>query len=195
MPSNSSHPEPEQSVPERRDYYRINDRIGLELNKLPSADIGLNDAFGSDQFDVLKTEFRRLDLEVRSQLTVLAERDRALAGLIKSLNGKLDTLERIMACVQNPLQPEDWQEVTLSEGGLAFSTATPVWQPGDNLAIQMTLSTHLYQPRAIAEVLETVPDQAGGTRVHVHFSQITDGDRQQIARHVMRWQIQQRQND
>ncbi|WP_338140895.1 hypothetical protein [Marinobacter suaedae] len=83
---------------------------------------------------------RRLDQDVRTHPNALAERDRFLAGLLKSLNGKLDTLGRIMAFVQNPLQPEDWQDVTRSEGGLVFSTATPVGKTGDWLALQMTLS-------------------------------------------------------
>lgn len=194
MRSKSPSPAPEENAPDRRDFYRIDDRIGLEVRKLSST-TSLSDAFGDDQFGALKSEFRRLDQDVRTQLTLLAERDRALAGLIKSLNGKLDTLERIMAFVQNPLQPEDWQEVILSEGGLAFSAATPAWKPGDILALQMTLAPEMYQPRAIAEVIDVAPDPSGGSRVHAQFSEITDGDRQQIARHVMRWQIRQRQNN
>ncbi|HAC30560.1 MAG TPA: PilZ domain-containing protein, partial [Marinobacter hydrocarbonoclasticus] len=55
--------------------------------------------------------FRRLDQDVRAHLASLAERDRLLAGLVKSLNSKVDTLARIIAFEQNPLQPEDWQDV------------------------------------------------------------------------------------
>ena len=181
--------------PERRDFFRIEDRIGLEIRKLAPGTAMEEDAFDGDHLESLKAEFRRLDQDVKSQLASLAEKDRLLTGLIKSLNGKLDTLARIMAFEQNPLQPEDWQEVTLSEGGLSFSSSTPAWQPGDRLAVRMTLPPELFQPRAVARVIEVHPDSSGGARVHTEFARIEDSDRQQIARHVMRWQIRQRQKE
>ncbi|TYC62813.1 PilZ domain-containing protein [Marinobacter sp. BW6] len=186
--------EPADYSPERRDFFRIEDRIGLEIRKLaPGA--SLDEAFDGNHLESLKAEFRRLDQDVKSQLASLAERDRLLTGLIKSLNGKLDMLARIMAFEQNPLQPEDWQDVTLSEGGLSFSSSTPAWQPGDRLAIRMTLPPELFQPQAIARVIEVHPESSGGARVHTEFARIDDSDRQQIARHVMRWQIRQRQKE
>ena len=180
---------------ERRDFFRIEDRVGLEIRKLPPGTSVEGDAFDGDHLKSLKAEFRRLDQDVKSHLASLAEKDRLLTGLIKSLNGKLDTIARIMAFEQNPLQPEDWQEVTLSEGGLSFSSNNPDWQQGDRLAIRMTLPPELFQPQAIAHVVEVQPDASGGSRVHTEFTRIEDGDRQQIARHVMRWQIRQRQKE
>ncbi|MBW4933496.1 PilZ domain-containing protein [Marinobacter sp. F4206] len=195
MPSPSTPSEPVEYTSERRDFFRIEDRIGLEIRRLSPNTSPEEDAFDGDHLESLKAEFRRLDQDVRSQLASLAERDRLLTGLIKSLNGKLDTLARIMTFEQNPLQPEDWQEVTLSEGGLAFSSSTPAWAIGDRLAIRMTLPPELFQPRAIAQVIDVQPDSTGGARVHTEFERIQDSDRQQIARHVMRWQIRQRQKE
>lgn len=195
MPSHNTPSEPVGVIPERRDFFRIEDRIGLEIRRLSSNASPEEAAFDGDHLDSLKAEFRRLDQDVRTQLASLAERDRLLTGLIKSLNGKLDTLARIMAFEQNPLQPEDWQEVTLSEGGLAFSSDASVWTVGDRLAIRMTLPPELFQPQATARVIDVQPDSAGGARVHTEFEQIPDSDRQQIARHVMRWQIRQRQKE
>ena len=187
--------QPVDYSPERRDFFRIEDRIGLEIRKLAPGTAMEEDAFDGDHLESLTAEFRRLDQDVKSQLASLADKDRLLTGLIKSLNGKLDTLARIMAFEQNPLQPEDWQEVTLSEGGLSFSSSTPAWQPGDRLAVRMTLPPELFQPRAVARVIEVHPDSSGGARVHTEFARIEDSDRQQIARHVMRWQIRQRQKE
>ncbi len=187
--------EPADYSPERRDFFRIEDRIGLEIRKL-APDTHLDgDAFDGDHLESLKAEFRRLDQDVKSQLASLAERDRLLTGLIKSLNGKLDTLARIMAFEQNPLQPGDWQDVTLSEGGLSFHSSTNRFSAGDQLALRMTLPPELFQPVATARVIDVVPDKSGGGRVHTEFTDIQDSDRQQIARHVMRWQIRQRQKE
>ncbi|MEE3169140.1 MAG: PilZ domain-containing protein [Pseudomonadota bacterium] len=193
MQSSDNPGKPAGYAAERRDFFRIEDRIGLEIRKLAPDTPLDSDVFDGDHLESLKAEFRRLDQDVKSHLASLAERDRLLTGLIKSLNGKLDTLARIMAFEQNPLQPDDWQDVTLSEGGLSFFSRTPAWQPGDRMAVRMTLPPDLFQPQAIAEVLEVVPDASGGTRVHTEFVHLDDSDRQQIARHVMRWQIRQRQ--
>ena len=194
MPSQNKTPPSGDSQRERREFFRIEDRIGLEVRRLDDARAG-DDPFNSSPLEALKAEFRRLDQDVRAHLASLAERDRLLAGLVKSLNSKVDTLARIIAFEQNPLQPEDWQEVTLSEGGLSFSSSTPAWQPGDRLAVRMTLPPELFQPRAVARVIEVHPDSSGGARVHTEFARIEDSDRQQIARHVMRWQIRQRQKE
>ncbi|MEQ9546610.1 MAG: PilZ domain-containing protein [Marinobacter sp.] len=193
-PNTSPHTSPSETASDRRDFFRIEDRIGLEIRKVPENLREGHDPFNGDHLDALRADLKRLDQEVRIQLANLAERDRLLTSLIKSLNGKLDTLARIMAFEQNPLQPEDWQDVTLSEGGLAFHSATNAWSGGDILAVRMTLPPELFQPRATARVLHTVPDESGGAWVHTEFTEIQDSDRQQIARHVMRWQIRQRQN-
>ncbi|HTN33339.1 MAG TPA: PilZ domain-containing protein [Marinobacter sp.] len=193
MPSNPP-PKLLKDSPERREFFRIEDHIGLEVRKLSPGTPVSEATFGNNHLESLKTDFKRLDQDVRSQLASLSERDRFLTGLIKSMNGKLDTLARIMAFEQNPLQPEDWQNVTLSEGGLAFSTAASVWKPGDRLAVRMTLPPELFQPQAAAEVIEICPDTTGTERVHIQFTDIQDSDRQQIVRHVMRWQIRQRQS-
>lgn len=187
--------QPVDYSPERRDFFRIEDRIGLEIRKLAPGTAMEEDAFDGDHLESLKAEFRRLDQDVKSQLASLAEKDRLLTGLIKSLNGKLDTLARIMAFEQNPLQPGDWQDVTLSEGGLSFHSSTNRFSAGDQLALRMTLPPELFQPVATARVIDVVPDKSGGGRVHTEFTDIQDSDRQQIARHVMRWQIRQRQKD
>ncbi|MGM0953267.1 MAG: PilZ domain-containing protein [Pseudomonadota bacterium] len=180
---------------DRREFYRIDDHIGLEIRWLETDQATDTDPFIDSPRESLKAEFRRLDQDVKSHLATLAERDRSLAGLIKSLNSKLDTLARIIAFEQNPLQPEDWQDVTLSEGGLSFSSAPDTWKKGDRMAVRMTLPPELYQPRAVAEVYDVHPEDHGNARVHTAFVHIDDSDRQQIARHVMRWQIRQRQKE
>lgn len=187
-------PESADPLPERREFFRIEDRIALDVRKLPPSGELNEIPFNDNHLETLKTEFRRLDQDIKSQLASLADQDRLFTGVIKSMNGKLDALARIMAFQQNPLQPNDWQDVTLSEGGLAFSAHSQAWQTGDLLAVRMTLPPELFQPRAIAQVLDIQADETDDVRVHTGFIRIQDGDRQQIARHVMRWQIRQRQN-
>lgn len=186
----------QQPEGERRDFFRITDVIGVEYRRLPgSADSRPGDPFSDGPLDDLKAELRRYDLDIRNQLAVLAERDRLVASIVKSMNGKLDTLARIMAFEQNPLQPQDWQTVTLSEGGVSFRVPPGELAVGDTVALRLTLPPELFRPRALGQVLEVTEGDANHHRVHAAFTEIHDGDRQQIAKHVMRWQIRQRQGD
>ncbi|MDI9245681.1 PilZ domain-containing protein [Marinobacter sp. CHS3-4] len=187
--------DPNNLPEDRRDFYRISDRVGLQIKRQITEDSTPESLFNGDHLDTLRTEYRRLDQDVRSQLAALAERDRLLASLIKSVNGKLDTLERIMAFEQNPLQPEDWQEVTLSEGGLSFYSTIDDFAVGERIAVRLTLPPELYQPLATAEIVSVEPAEAHCYRIHTEFSNIHDADRQQIARYVFKWQIRQRQNE
>ncbi|SFM51961.1 PilZ domain-containing protein [Marinobacter zhejiangensis] len=178
---------------DRRDYFRIKDRIGLEIRKLAPDANGHNSPFNGNHLDDLRTELRRLDQDIKVHLASLAERDRLMTTLIKSLNGKLDILARIMAFEQNPLQPEQWQEVTLSEGGIAFTSLDGKVQVGDHVAVRMTLPPELFRPEGIVQIVECRALDDGSYWAHGEFISIHDSDRQQIARHVMRWQIRQRQ--
>lgn len=195
MPVKTPDDNPADISSDRRDFFRISDHIGLEIRTLGPGEINRENPFNDNHIESLRSEFRRLDQDVRAQLANLAERDRLLTSLIKSLNGKLDTLARIMAFEQNPLQPGDWQDVTLSEGGLSFHNSTNRFAAGDQLAMRMTLPPELFQPVTTARVIDIAPDQNGGSTVHTEFTDIHDNDRQQIARHVMRWQIRQRQKE
>ncbi|HET8850407.1 MAG TPA: PilZ domain-containing protein [Marinobacter sp.] len=186
-------PQGQESANERREFFRIDDRIGLEVRPLAEPDQAVQDDFDLSPRETFTADYRRLDAEFRNLMASLAERDRLVTGLLKTLNSKLDLLARIIAFEQNPLQPEDWQQVTLSEGGLSFLHPQPGIKVGDILAIRMTLPPEMFQPEAVARVLELKPVSAGGCWVHTEFTELEDSDRQQIARHVMRWQIRQRQ--
>ena len=178
--------------PNRRQYYRIQDQVGLEFQRL-SQDEDIRDLFEDRVTLGLHQELRRIDQDVRQQLAALADRDRNLAFLIKSLNHKIDTLARIMAFEQKPLQPEQWHRVTLSEGGVAFDAGDETLAPGDRLALRLTLMPELQRILLQGEVVEIVND-SGQPQVHVSFLGLSDSDRQAIARHVIRAQARQRQD-
>lgn len=181
---------------ERRDYFRIEDVIGIEYRRRPGTEAGIPaDPFGDGPLDDLKAELRRYDVELRNHLAALTERDRLTASIIKSMNSKLDTMARIIAFEQNPLQPQDWQSVTLSEGGVNFSVPPGELVAGDQVALRLTLPPELFRPRALGRVIEVTEGTSDTRRVHTEFIDIPDSDRQQIAKHVMRWQIRQRQSE
>ncbi|MAA63335.1 MAG: PilZ domain-containing protein [Alteromonadaceae bacterium] len=181
------------SSDDRRDYFRIDDHAGLEIKPLENDDHSDSDlAFDDNQLAPLQNELRRLDQDIRSQLATLAERERLLSNLMKSFNAKIDTLARIMAFEQNPLQPEQWHPVTLSEGGIAFPSDDPSLVEDRFIALRMTLPPEFVQPRAVAQII-SISETDGRRWVHTEFTTLDDADRQLISRHVLRWQVRRRQ--
>ena len=179
---------------ERRDYIRVEDRIGLEFLSGRKNPDRPTDPANQAVHEALEAEWNRLDLAFRDQLPALAERNRSAATLFKVLNGKLDALARIMDFQQNPLQPEDCKEVTISEGGLAFTTTTSGLTLHDECLIRLTLLPEFFRPETTARVV-SVSDNAPDNRqrVHLEFTNISDSARQMIAKHILRLQVRARQ--
>lgn len=183
---------------ERRRYYRIRDRVGLEYRSIApdSAPPSAAACFDGSATLALQEELHKADLEIRAQLNSLAESDRRLVQILTLMNQKLNTMARIMAFQQKPLQDDQWQEVILSEGGLSFHCQDVTWQAGDILAVRLTLAPELNQVALFGEVVSPDPreDVSPGC-VQLQFRGLEDNNRQQIARHVLQLQARQRQQN
>lgn len=179
----------------RRAYYRVQDQVGLEFRLIEQGQ-DLTGLF-EDQVSLgLHQELGRIDQEVHQQLVALADKDRNLAFLLKSLNHKLDTIARIMAFEQKPLQQAQWHRVILSEGGLAFSAdhednSGQSLEPGNCLALRLTLLPELQRILLRGKVVK-LTGNAGKRRIHIAFTELFGYERQAIARHVLRVQARER---
>ena len=179
---------------ERREFYRVDDRVGVEYRPIKGEFNGpIETLFEGGETLPLEEEFRRYDSEIRHQIAGLGETNRNLAQLVKALNDKLDTIARIMAFQQKPLQEDQWLPVTLSEGGVAFPASDAVPAEGDLLAVRLTLLPELSQVVALGQVVTLAAGDAT-TVVHLQFTRLEDHERQQIARHVLRIQARERQH-
>ncbi len=184
---------PSNTDSERRQYYRVEDVVGLEY-RLVNGELHnpVATLFEGSETLVLQEEVRRVDAEIRAQISQLAETDRNLAHLMKSLNEKLDTVARIMTFERKPLQDEQWRPVTLSEGGLSFECEQSGFQPDTVLAVRLTLNPELTRLSLLTRVVYVEPGTQG-ERLHLEFIELQDHERQQIAKHVLRIQAKERQ--
>jgi len=182
------------SDPERRQFYRVEDRVGVEYRTVQDKLNGpVETLFEGGETLPLEEEFHRHDSEIRHQIAQLGESNRNLAQLAKALNDKLDTIARIMAFQQKPLQENQWLPVTLSEGGVAFPAADSAPEMGEQVAVRLTLLPELTQVAALGKVVSLDTSDGEGTVIHLQFTQLEDHARQQIARHVLRIQARERQ--
>lgn len=176
---------------ERREYYRIKDRIALEISPLSAADALGTDLLQDDShlFNLL-SELHLSEFESQHLLRQLSEKDRTLAAFLKAQNKRIDLLSAVIAqiLIGEIGAP---QAVTLSEGGVEFKHSS-AYEPGSRVALKMVL-----MPRASGLLLRgkvTHCDKLadGSYDIGTEFVDMSDAQRQLLARYILQRQQQQR---
>ncbi len=175
---------------DRREYYRIEDMIALEIRPLSALEAAgqevLQDA--SPLFNLL-SELHLSEFESQHLLRQISERDRNLAAFLKSQNKRIDLLSQVIAITVLG-QIGVPQPVIISEGGIDFQHPTPIAADA-RLSIKLVL-----MPQALGLLLRarvTHCDRKGeGFDVGTEFEHLTDAQRQLLARYILQKQAQER---
>ena len=175
---------------DRREYYRIEDMIALEIRPLSAPEAAgqevLQDA--SPLFNLL-SELHLSEFESQHLLRQISERDRNLAAFLKSQNKRIDLLSQVIAITALGHIGEP-QPVIISEGGIDFQHPTP-FDVNARLSVKLVL-----MPQALGLLLRarvTHCDRKGdGYDVGSEFEHLTDAQRQLLARHILQKQAQER---
>lgn len=174
---------------DKRDFFRIRDQIALQVKPVdgPDLDKELQDE-ESPLFSLL-SDLHMLDYESQHLLRQIAERDRALAHYLKIINKRVDLVGKALA-MQLTGDLSEPQEVTLSEGGMAFSSPQPY--PIDSwLMLRMVLMPSPLGLVLPARVIRCEAEQSGNWQVGVTFDSLSDAQRQLLARHILQKQAQE----
>jgi len=175
---------------DRREYYRIEDMIALEIRPLSAPEAAgqevLQDA--SSLFNLL-SELHLSEFESQHLLRQISERDRAISAFLKSQNKRIDLLSQVVALTVLGHIGEP-QPVILSEGGIDFQHPTPI-ATGAHLSVKLVL-----MPQALGLLLRarvTHCDRKGdGYDVGTEFEHLTEAQRQLLARYILQKQAQER---
>ncbi|MCY1423251.1 PilZ domain protein [compost metagenome] len=175
---------------DRREYYRIEDTIALEIRPLSASEAAgqevLQDA--SPLFNLL-SELHLSEFESQHLLRQINERDRNIAAFLKSQNKRIDLLSQVIAITVLG-QIGEPQPVIISEGGIDFQHPSPI-AAGARLSVKLVL-----MPQALGLLLRarvTHCDRKGdGYDVGTEFEHLTDAQRQLLARHILQKQAQER---
>lgn len=175
---------------DRREYYRIEDTIALEIQPLSALEAAgqevLQDA--SPLFNLL-SELHLSEFESQHLLRQISERDRAIAAFLKSQNKRIDLLSQVVALTVLGHIGEP-QPVIISEGGIDFQHPTAL-TTGAHLSVKLVL-----MPQALGLLLRarvTHCDRKGeGFDVGTEFEHLTDAQRQLLARYILQKQAQER---
>jgi hypothetical protein len=175
---------------DRRDYFRIDDQVLLDVVKVDATEMNLPPQHHfrqSGMFNLLR-ELRNIDAENNHILRNISEQDRELEYYLRGLNQKIELIaSSLMEQSEHALAVQP-QPVSLSEGGISFDSDID-YAVGDTLALQLTL---LPERMGICVYLEISNICDVSPRIGANFIGLREGDRQVLARHIMQAQIIQR---
>ncbi|VVQ25382.1 PilZ domain-containing protein [Pseudomonas fluorescens] len=175
---------------DRREYYRIEDMIALEIRPLSAPEaLGQEVLQDASQLFNLLSELHLSEYESQHLLRQISERDRPLAAFLKSQNKRIDLLSQVIAITVLG-QIGEPQPVTISEGGIDFQYPTPL-AAGARLSVKLVL-----MPQALGLLLRArvihCDRQGDGYVIGTAFEHATDAQRQLLARYILHKQAQER---
>lgn len=173
-----------QDKTERREYYRIHDEIALQIST-DNTDF-LNE---SSLFNLLN-ELYLLEHEAQPLLRAISEQQRTLINYLKITNKRIDLLAQAVA--QNLLKdfPKP-QKATLSEGGLSFFSDQS-FDEGETLYLKMLLLPQALALQLTATVVGSRKKTGDSLKTAVTFVDLTESQRQILARHILQKQAHER---
>ena len=172
-----------QDTEDRREYYRIDDQIALQIR--------LHDSQNEEDsllFSLLG-DLHLLEYEAQPLLRSVGETDRAIASYLKVINKRIDLLGQVLASnLLKDIGPA--RDVSLSESGMSFidKLTHPV---GTLLSLKVVLLPQGFGLHVDARVIEH-RNSAEGLQTVTVFENLSDATRQILARHILHKQAQQR---
>lgn len=176
---------------ERREYYRIEDSVALEIQRIPGADVldehALQDT--STLFDLL-SELHVAEFESQHLLRQLDDRDRTTNSFLRAMSKRIDLLGQVVAqTVLGKLGAP--QKVIMSEGGLQFESHQP-FPVGTLLSVKMVLMPQASGMMLRAKVTHCHSLTIGDFEIGTEWIDLSDAQRQLLARHILQRQAAQR---
>lgn len=172
----------------RREYYRIEDSVALEINPLDEAASCTMPRITA-LFQLL-SELHVSEFESQHLLRQLDDRDRVLNSFLKAMSKRIDLLGQVVA---NTALGElgTPQLVLLSEGGIQFHSAQ-AYSPDSRLSVKMVLMPQAAGMMLEARVVSCATKADNTFEIDTEFVDLPDAQRQLLARHVLQRQAQQR---
>lgn len=176
---------------DRREYYRIEDMIALEISPLSAHDAASKEVLqdASPLFNLL-SELHLSEFESQHLLRQVSERDRTLASYLKVMNKRIDLLGQVVAQTVLGKFGEP-QRVKLSEGGIEFEHHL-AYPAGSHLALKLLLMPQALGLLLRAKVTHCEPRSFGNFEIGTEFESLTDAQRQLLARYILQKQAQER---
>lgn len=172
-----------EDTKDRREYYRIDDQIALQIR--------LSDSQTEEDsllFNLLG-DLHLLEYDAQPLLRAVGETDRAIASYLKMTNKRIDLIAQVLAHnLLKDIGPA--RNVSLSESGISF--VDELVHPLDTLlSLKIILLPQAFGLHIDARVIEH-RDTPEGVLTVATFENLADAKRQILARHILHKQALQR---
>ena len=173
---------------ERRDYFRVEDRIALIRTPLERHQLSHNpydEQYRLPGQATLINQLQQLDNDNRDLLRQIDQQNRPLAAYLRNVEQKIQLLANYLTHQDSDALRKE--TVTLSEGGLSFYTseASPA---GSYVHLLMILFPNYTTIATIGHIktCDTIDESPHLYRLGVAFDVLLENDRKQIVRHIRR---------
>ena len=185
--------EKQNSDQERREFFRIDDRVNLSYQIVSEEELAKRikalECSPSDGLTVM-TRLTSISQQLAATLHRIDQQNPDVADYLKSLDQKLEVLAQTFLSRNSDLVEQPAQMVNLSAGGIAFSVVDEIEQ-GTPLEVKLLLSptyTGILTYGRIVSCDPTEDEEDDSYQVRVDFEHIRDSDRDALIRHILRRQ-------
>jgi len=183
-----------ESVQDNRNYYRIEDHVGLEFcvtDEETAYDASARFPIGVSPHFLLLNQLHAIDSEHSQLLRNITDKDRNLAAYLKGTEQKIELLAQTLIGCDERLNSEHLKTVTLSEGGLSFYHYDSI-DADLFVAMKLTLLPTCIGLLLFGKVVDYTSDNDGNHLINISFENISESNSALIARHVLLFQAKQR---
>jgi len=183
---------PSKDGRERRDYFRIRDNVSLEYQTVDNHTANNSEPatlFPESATLGLFAEFRRIDKEASQLLYTINEQNRQIAEYLSCINRKIDLLTQQLIAENKDTGLDQVTQVNLSEGGIAFECAKPLYK-GSFIALKLLFLPAYVGVSVFAQIIrcEAVGDNKA-YKVAAKFHRIDEQQRQLLSKQILQAQM------
>lgn len=183
--------EKQDSDQERREFFRIDDRVNLSYQIVSEEELAKRvkalECSPSDGLTVM-TRLTSISQQFAATLHRIDQQNPDVADYLKALDQKLEVLAQTFLSRNSDLVEQPTQIVNLSAGGIAFSVVDEIEQ-GTPLEVKLLLSPTYTGILTYGRVVSCDPaEEDDSYHVRVDFEHIRDSDRDALIRHILRRQ-------
>ncbi|MGK0440811.1 MAG: hypothetical protein ACJA0N_000606 [Pseudohongiellaceae bacterium] len=180
-----------------RNYYRVNSSVKLRIAPITSQQIKNSEwpkSLSKSPAMELSESLRLSEQELHATLRVIAEQNRNVEQYLRNVNKRIDLIANYLIDTDDQAQESSEQKVLISEGGLEFvAKDLRTIKIGDCLAIELVLSLSHVSLSVFGKVVN-IREDANQYVIGAEFVEMKDLDRQQLSKHVIQQQMQDKRN-
>ena len=179
---------------ERRQYFRIEQRVSLELKIISESEISEHPS--PTQFDVspnflLLSQLQEMEAESSHLLRKIAEKDSNISSFLKIVHDKIERIAQAVASTEMKIGNAAIQEVNISEGGLQFRQDHAIEQ-GAFLSLKLVFPESCIGVLIYAQCCRCDEMGDGSFVISAEFVRMPESCRMILARQIFESQARER---